>query len=211
MAVIFGAKLVTLGSQDGVGMEPWTTPPWPEPANFLTPKQPLDVGFIYAASRGRSLGRDEPTAPGEPADTSGSRAWTQDYLAQDASRFFYKWGGHLSGVLIKLRRAFDGDLDQFLIYLVFMLTELARTRAMDEALAKGAERVLSRPRGLNALSIADITRIPRESVRRKLAALGASGHVRRADDGLYYPGPAADLDRFFYDLSPLFWDGVRPG
>ena len=47
-------------------------------------------------------------------------------------------------------------------------------------------------------------------MRRKLAALTSSGHIVRGEDGLYYPGPAADLDRFFYDRSPLFWDGVKP-
>ena len=124
--------------------------------------------------------------------------------------FFYKWGGHFSSVLIKLRRRFDGDLDQFLIYTIFMLTELSRERAAAEARAKGAERVVSRPKGLNTLSLAEITQIPRETVRRKLQALIAAGRVTRGEDGLYYKGPAADLDRFFYDLSPLFWDGVKP-
>lgn len=137
-------------------------------------------------------------------------AWAQDYLGQDVSRFFYKWGGHFSSVLIKLRARFDGDLDQFLIYTIFMLTELSRERAMAEARAKGAERVVARSKGLNTLSLAEITQIPRETVRRKLQTLVASGRVVRAEDGLYYAGPASDLDRFFYDLSPLFWDGVKP-
>lgn len=176
------------------------------PVDFQVSHTPLDSSLLYTAARGRTYEVPKRSAG---ARTTSSR-WSRDYLAQDASRFFYKWGGHLSTVLIKLRRTFNGDLDQFLIYLVFMLAELSRARAMEEALAKGAGRVVSRPRGLNALSLADITRIPRESVRRKLAALSASGHVTRGEDGLYYPGPAADLDRFFYDLSPLFWDGVRP-
>ena len=175
--------------------------------DFLFPRLPLNPNFSYIASEAHVFRVHEARERGEGGVSSPR--WTHDYLAQDASHFFYKWGGHLSTVLIKLRRAFDGDLDQFLIYLVFMLTELSRARAMEEALAKGAERVVSRPRGLNALSVADITRIPRESVRRKLVALMASGHVTRGDDGLDHPGPAADLDRFFYDLSPLFWDGVK--
>ena len=149
-------------------------------------------------------------APSAPEQPPAADAWAQDYLGQDVSRFFYKGGGHFSSVLINLRRRFDGDLDQFLIYTIFMLTELSRERAAAEARATGAERVVSRPNGLNSLSLAEITQIPRETVRRKLQALIAAGRVTRGEDGLYYPGPAADLDRFFYDLSPLFWDGVKP-
>jgi hypothetical protein len=185
---------------------------WLVVENFRSFAQPIVSHFWYAADKNEVLtpvGRHD-VLLGTSERAHPPQHWTHEYLAQDASRFFYKWGGRLSAVLIKLRRAFHGDLDQFLIYLVFMLTELARVQAMEEARAKGAKRVASRPRGLNALSIADITRIPRESVRRKLAALTASGHVARAEDGLYYPGPAADFDRFFFDLSPLFWDGVKP-
>ena len=106
-------------------------------------------------------------------------------------------------MLIKLCSAFVGDLDQFLTYRMYMLTKLTRALAMHEAHAKGAERVICKRRDLNALSIADTTRILRASVRRKLVALTA-GAGSCADDGLYYRGPAADPDRFFHDLSPLF-------
>jgi hypothetical protein len=56
---------------------------------------------------------------------------------------------------------FAGDINQFLIYQVCMLTKLTRARAMEEAHAKRAERVICKRCDLNALSIADITRIPR--------------------------------------------------
>lgn len=137
--------------------------------------------------------------------------WVEDYLGRDVSRFFYKWGGAFSAVLVRLRGRYDGDLDQFLLHLVFMLTELASANAIAEARAKGATTVIRKRRGLNLLSLAEITRIPRESVRRKLAAMVERGLIVREADGLYYPGPASDIDAFFYSLSPLFWDGVRPG
>ena len=136
--------------------------------------------------------------------------WVDDYLTQDVSRFFYKWGGSLSSVLVKLRGRYDGDLDQFLLHLVFMLTELASANHAAEAKAKGARSVIVRRRGINILSLADITRVPRETVRRKLAALAERGLVERGEDGLYYAGPATDIDQFFYALSPLFWEGVKP-
>lgn len=136
--------------------------------------------------------------------------WVDEYLTQDVSRFFYKWGGSLSSVLVKLRGRYDGDLDQFLLHLVFMLTELASANHAAEAKAKGAPAVIVRRRGINVLSLADITRVPRETVRRKLAALAERGLVERGEDGLYYAGPATDIDQVFYALSPLFWEGVKP-
>lgn len=147
------------------------------------------------------------TPPAPAADTG---QWVDDYLGRDAARFFYKWGGSLSSVLVRLRGRYDGDLDQFLLHLVFMLTELAQVNFAAEAKAKGAQTVIVRRRGLNVLSLADITRVPRETVRRKLAAMAEKGLVVREEDGLYYPGHHSDIDQFFYALSPLFWDGVRP-
>lgn len=146
------------------------------------------------------------TAP--PPETS---QWVDDYLGRDVARFFYKWGGSLSTVLIRLRGRYDGDLDQFLLHLVFMMTELSAVNFAAEARAKGAQNVIVRRRGLNVLSLAEITRVPRETVRRKLAAMAERGLVVREEDGLYYSGPASDIDQFFYALSPLFWDGVKPG
>jgi hypothetical protein len=138
-------------------------------------------------------------------------AWVDDYLGRDVSRFFYRWGGSLSQVLARLRGRYDGDLDQFALHLLVILGELASVNAAAEARAKGAERVIVRRRGLNSQSLADISRIPRETVRRKLAAMAERQLVVREEDGLWYPGPVSDVDQFFYALSPLFWDGVRPG
>jgi len=145
-----------------------------------------------------------------PAPPPETGQWVDDYLGRDVSRFFYRWGGSLSSVLIRLRARYDGDLDQFLLHLVFLMTELSAVNFAAEAKAKGAQNVVVRRRGLNVLSLADITRVPRETVRRKLAAMAERGLVVREEDGLYYSGPASDIDQFFYALSPLFWDGVKP-
>jgi len=161
--------------------------------------------FVGVAPNSGAGSVESRPAPPPPTDQ-----WVTDYLGQDVSRFFYKWGGSFSAVLVRLRGRYDGDLDQFLIHLVFMLTELASANAVAEARSKGATTVIRRRRGLNLLSLADITRLPRESGRRELAAMVRQGLVGRGPDGLFYPGPGSDIDRFFYALSPLFWDGARP-
>lgn len=161
--------------------------------------------FSGLASSMRSTIVENRAAP--PPETS---RWVDDHLGRDVSRFFYKWGGSLSSVLVKVRGRYDGDLDQFLLHLIFMLTELACANLAAEARAKGAQNVIVPRRGLNVLSLAEITRVPRETVRRKLAAMAERGLVVREENGLYYCGPASDIDQFFYALSPLFWEGVKP-
>lgn len=71
------------------------------------------------------------------------------------------------------RMEFNNDLDQMLVYIVLMLDDLQ---------AGGGT---ARSRGVNAMSISQITRIPRESVRRKLSKLQAAQIVERGDDGLW--------------------------
>ncbi|WP_421934177.1 hypothetical protein [Phenylobacterium sp.] len=143
----------------------------------------------------------QPLVNGEPA------SWAEPYpgyLDQDVSRFFYRWGGHLSATLIRVRSRFDGDLDQYLLYLIFLLSELS------DSLSATPPRTFARRRGLNALSLSDITQIPRETARRKLLALADQGYLVRDDDGLFMLGERYGLDQFFADLRPLFWDAVRP-
>ena len=152
---------------------------------------------------------------------NGSRSWAPASAASsdrpggaeatfepDVDRFFYRWGGSLATVLAGLRARYGGDLDQFLIHLVFMLAELDGLNVAATARAKGAQSVVARRCELNMQSLSDITGIPRESVRRKLASLGAMNLVQRTEEGLFTAGPASDVRRFFYDLSPLFWAGA---
>lgn len=133
-----------------------------------------------------------------------------EFLDQDASRFFYRWGGELSSILIRIRARFDGDLDQYLLYLVFLLGELAQRVAGAEAVARGEQARPCERKGMNALSLSDITLIPRETARRKLQQLVADGYLRREGEGLYFLGDRYGLDAFFWDLKPLFWDSLAP-
>ncbi|HTK35054.1 MAG TPA: hypothetical protein VL358_07170 [Caulobacteraceae bacterium] len=141
------------------------------------------------------------TNPGRDSSTPSAHA-SFAYLEQDAPRFFYRWGGLLSSALTRVRARFHGDLDQYLIYLVFLLDDLGQ-----ELRSRSTGRHLA-PRGLNALSVADVTEIPRETARRKLQMLLATGYLERREDGLYYLGARYSRNQFFFDLSPLFLDCV---
>lgn len=137
------------------------------------------------------------SSPSEPA------SWTEagrGHSDQDLSRLFYRWGGHLSSALIRIRAQFDGDLDQYLLYLVFLLADLSQSMGPTPQAGR---------RGLNALSLSDITHIPRETTRRKLLALVDRGYLVRDDDGLFLLGDRYGVDEFFADLRPLFRETTR--
>ena len=169
----------------------------PRTVNYRASAERLDQYLSYSAAapsaprswrppgQGLATQRNDPR-PANTADTPSAPEESADL------RRLYKWGGRLSGTLIDLRWRFAGDLDQYLIYLIVMLPGLARQSAP----RPDAGAAL----GLNAGSIADITGIPRETVRRKLRAMTGRGQVRRGEDGLFYPGPAANLDSFAVDL-----------
>jgi hypothetical protein len=133
-----------------------------------------------------------------------------EFLDQDATRFFYRWGGELSSILIRVRARFDGDLDQYLLYTIFLLGELSQAVAAADAQVRGEPPREPERRGMNALSLSDITLIPRETARRKLQQLVADGYLRREGEGLYFLAERYGLDAFFWDLKPLFWQGLVP-
>jgi hypothetical protein len=106
-------------------------------------------------------------------------------------------------MLVRARGRFDGDLDQYLIYLVLLLGELAEAKTAAQARSRGRPVRPSAARGLNALSVSEITSIPRETTRRKLKALVRSGRVRRDAEGLYHLSGGIGQEDVLSE--PLFW------
>ena len=84
------------------------------------------------------------------------------------------------------REVLDGDLDKFLIVLVVGMrtAEDRRTAALnfEDVLSGAVDEYPSL--STNVRSIADSTGIPKESVRRKVAALVEAGWIRRDENAL---------------------------
>jgi DNA-binding MarR family transcriptional regulator len=76
-----------------------------------------------------------------------------------------------------LSREFGGDLHQMMVLAV---VGQARIRAVRDAVEQGAEP--AQMTGISASRLADITGVPRQTVRRKLAALRARGWVVQLPD-----------------------------
>ncbi len=170
---------------------------WVRTFDYRTAPEQLSRHLSYSSVR-PTISRSWRVAAGTAAPLiAESQAPAPDV---DDRRRLYRWGGRFSVALVTMRARFGGDLDQYLIYLIFMLAQQAHRRAARSATAGPSGRVA----GLNALSVAEITRIPRETVRRKLRTMVDQGHILRGEDGLYYPGPATNLDQFFDELNALF-------
>ncbi len=84
-------------------------------------------------------------------------------------------------LLITLRAEFDGDLDMMLILAVIAERYYTRSRQLQSAdgVANPADRTEPRIAGINVHSIAAYSGIPRETARRKVAALLERGWIER--------------------------------
>lgn len=115
-----------------------------------------------------------------------------------------------------LSRAFRGDLQQMIVLGIIGQVKL---RAVRSAIMSGKDPETARAEiaGIGASRIADVTSIPRQTVRRKLELLEQRGWIQRVDDSnwtlAYADGAAAaheglsDVDRRSMDrIARLFSD-----
>ena len=106
---------------------------------------------------------------------------------------FYRQMSGFCTTLIDLRDEFEGDMDRFLVYLIVMLDDVSRVASGSSG--KGG--------GVSALSIAEITRIPRETVRRKVGLLVSSGMLRREGYAHYHLTENADSPKLIERFAKL--------
>lgn len=116
----------------------------------------------------------------------------------------YRWCQRWTEVLARLRQDFHGDLDQYLMFLVFKQDEMATTLSALKAGTGHPEAVDREPRGLNAMSVAEICGIPRETARRKLKRLVERKIIGMGPDGLYYLAPATIGAKAVEDMAGLY-------
>jgi hypothetical protein len=89
--------------------------------------------------------------------------------------------------LVACRRAFDGDLDLFLVLTIIgerSFTPRHAPEGMTRDAFHHSPANLVAPAAINLQSIADFSGIPRETVRRKVALLVERGWVQRGPGGL---------------------------
>jgi hypothetical protein len=132
---------------------------------------------------------------------SGRARIMADDAAHDGDRFaevFPTYVAAFSRLMIALRREFDGDLDMALILAVIGERHFARRTRPDAPTYDTLGHTETTPTpSINALSLSQYTGIPRETARRKVAALIKRGWVVADRRGSLSPTPeaAADLRR----------------
>jgi DNA-binding MarR family transcriptional regulator len=102
---------------------------------------------------------------------------------EEYPRYQYAFVEFLVAHLTDVSKAFDGDLQQALILAVIGQVRLrARKTAQDSgALIPADEDIV-----ITASRLADVTGIPRETVRRKLKLLQDRGWIERRPDGAWF-------------------------
>jgi hypothetical protein len=111
----------------------------------------------------------------------------QELLREHRVEFSYLLNHYLTEHLVRVSRAFDGDLTAAVVLGTIAHHNFRRfheevvvksSESMAALVRSGAHREYLRP--CNAMSVAASTGVPRETVRRKIAWLIGRGWVRRA-------------------------------
>jgi hypothetical protein len=141
-------------------------------------------------------------------DTKSILSYSEPYRALYRDSYFvfqYNFVQFFVEHLVDVSRVFDTDLQSVLVLAVVGQMELqARVRSnfhedgeMPAGLLKGP------PPRINASSIAEVTGIPRETVRRKLEGLAERRWVARDSKGLWHIATSGDMSPVRRELIDL--------
>jgi hypothetical protein len=112
----------------------------------------------------------------------------------------YVYVQFMSEHLADCARTFEGDLGQMLILAVIGQSHLSAVRAQPGDVVSY---------GVSALRIADVTGLPRETVRRKLVKLADRGWVAQGEAGWRLAGAEAMQPQARTDLSEIDRRGLE--
>jgi len=118
----------------------------------------------------RKIGHKDTASLVKANEAEQLRVWFHDNYIDVQYHFVQLLTEHLVDCL----RAFGGDFDQVIILAVLGQTHLAAFRSANAEPDKAAMAVW-----INATRIADVTGLPRQTVRRKLLTLAERGWVRQ--------------------------------
>lgn len=121
-----------------------------------------------------------------------------DGNSADWNRYKYNIGRKVFEILRNMRVDFE---EYLILYALLLASDYHEMNAISGYDNKNGT---IRTSGVNLLSISDITNIPRETVRRKVAKLVLEGSITRGADGLhYYSGNAVRDDITAHILEDL--------
>lgn len=115
----------------------------------------------------------------------------QDSLEQSLDAGTFIVNSFLLRRLLSMARVMNGDFESLMILGALDLQRAAHSLATRSKLPRSAADDslsvnLLRKKGLRASDLAQLTGVPRETVRRKLERLLAAGRVRRHEDGRWH-------------------------
>lgn len=140
--------------------------------------------------------RAKPAKTRRPTAAEVAEIFEADYLG-----YQYRLVEFLAEHLADVSRTFDGDMHAPVILANIGQVSLQATAAARDNGNSLGEAPADR-RGMTACRLADVTGIPRETVRRKLAAMAERGWIER-QDGYWVLTLAGKEARVRQDILPL--------
>lgn len=143
------------------------------------------------------------TEPSKPPSDLPPLADRDQLVAALGERYVdvqYVFVQFMSEHLVDCARAFDGDLAQMLVLAIIGQSHLHAVRAQ-----LGAPVAY----GISALRIADVTGLPRETTRRKLAKLEQRGWIVHGNDGWRLAGASPTNTQARGDLADVDRRGLE--
>lgn len=127
--------------------------------------------------------RDDAIRPGGRQGDVRRRALSEAFR-RNYPVYQYRYVEFFLEHLVDLSRTFRGDLQQMMVLALFGQIRLRASREAAEAGEDPRDRPVARV-GTSASRLADVSNIPRETVRRKLHALEPKGWVACNESGLW--------------------------